>query len=63
MSVKERVMASIKNGFVPMPQEVLGKGYRHRVHVENWNKGCQFVYVRTVKGCHELITPVTRKRY
>ena len=33
------------------------------VHVEGWNKGCVFQYVRSEHGEAVLLTPKTRKEY
>lgn len=49
--------------FIPIPQEVLDKGYKKLVHVKGWKAGCQFMYEKTVNGVHHLITPKTGKRY
>lgn len=33
------------------------------VHVSGWNKGCVFIYLKTVDGVHHLKTPRTGKTY
>lgn len=46
-----------------LTQTELDAGVRGVVHVEGWNKGCQFIYEKTVNGTHYLKTPKTGKRF
>mgnify|MGYP003423098014 FL=1 len=48
---------------IPIPQDVLLKGYNKPVHVQGWHPGAQFLYKGTdAEGTHHLVTPKTRRR-